>query len=65
MALVLHAFRELKTVTSSIPEGSTGLVHPLNTYINKTLKAKISDLLDEKLDRNPDLWELGRLSIGD
>lgn len=42
-AAVLTAFRASKTVTSFIPEGCTSLVQPLDTAINKTLKAKISD----------------------
>lgn len=43
---VLTAFRASKTVTSFIPEGCTGLVQPLDTAVNKTIKAKISELLD-------------------
>lgn len=64
-APVLTAFRDSKIVTSFIPEGCTGLVQPLNTAVNKTLKVKISELLDEEMDKNPQLWESGRFTIGD
>lgn len=62
---VLTAFRESKTITSFIPKGCTGLVQPLDTAVNKTIKAKISELLDREIDQNPELWESGKFSIGD
>lgn len=64
-APVLNAFRNSHTITSFISEGCTGLVQPLDTTVNKILKAKINELLDYELDRNPELRELGRFSVGD
>lgn len=61
---VLTAFRSSNTVTSFIPEGCTGLVQPLDTAVNKTLKSKISELLDEEHDKNP-IWTTGQFRLGD
>lgn len=62
---VLTAFRASKTVTSFIPEGCTALVQPLDTAVNKTIKAKISELLNQEMDKNFEFWESGKFTIGD
>jgi hypothetical protein len=62
---VFRAFQESGTVTFFIPEGCIGLVQPLDTTINKIWKAKISKLLDKERDKNPEMWELGKFSLGD
>lgn len=41
-----------------------GLVQPLDTTVNKDLKHRINELLNEELNKNPELWDLGRFSIG-
>ena len=56
-ATVLHTCRTNQIVTAFIPEGCTGLVQPMDTSINKVLKEKISELLDEEVEANPELWE--------
>lgn len=62
---VLNAFRASKTTTSFIPEGCTSLVQPLDTAVNRIFKDHISNLLDNEMDRNPDLWDSGRFTVGD
>ena len=56
-ASVLRAFRSHNMVAAFIPEGCTGLIQPMDTSINKVLKEKISILLDEEVESNPDVWE--------
>lgn len=60
---VLKAFRKSKTVTSFIPEGCTGLVQPLGTAINKTLKAKISELIETECDLNQSIGKVNILQL--
>jgi len=56
-AAVLRTFRSYNMVTAFIPEGCTGLVQPMDTSINKVLKDRISLLLDEEVEKNPEIWE--------
>lgn len=49
---VLKAFKDSKTITSFISECCTGLVQPLDTAVNKTLKLKISELIEVKCYKN-------------
>lgn len=54
---VLQTLQENRIVAAFIPEGCNGLVQPMDTSINKVLKERISQLLDEEVEENPTFWD--------
>ena len=56
-ASVLRTFRSYNMVAAFIPEGCTGLIQPTDTSINKILKERVTILLDEEAENNPDIWD--------
>ena len=56
-ASVLQAFRSHNIVAVFFPEGYTGLVQPMDTFIIIVLKEIIWILSDEEVENNSDIWE--------
>jgi len=55
--------KKLDITAVYIPDGCTGYVQPMDTIINKPVKDKISDILEETLDPEDDDTSVGHCRI--
>jgi len=64
-ATILRTFKRNNFVSAYVPEGCTGLVQPMDTAINSLLKDKISEVIEDEMDENPDQWDDNNYHISD
>lgn len=63
--VVLDVLHYNKIKPTLIPAGCTGLLQPLDVSVNKPLKAKIRDLIDEAILDSENINEFEKWTVGD